>query len=145
MSMRAVGWAKTFPMSGGVREGRKWTREHLAQLPWYETSPDTADAVVLTVSELITNAHLHAHSDAQLVLTWDSRCVHVTVHDDVGGVPQPVRRAPSLAATSGRGISIVDALADSWETHEQQHGKAVTACFVPPSPDGEKHAGHSLK
>jgi anti-sigma regulatory factor (Ser/Thr protein kinase) len=145
MSMRAVGWARTFPISGGVREGRRWTREHLAQLPWYESSPDTVDAVVLAVSELITNAHLHAHSDAQLVLTWDSRCVHVTVHDDAGGADKPVRHADSTAALSGRGIAIVDALADSWETHEQQHGKAVTACFIPEAPDGKKYAGHAQR
>ncbi|MGW7411049.1 ATP-binding protein [Streptomyces sp. NPDC054863] len=130
MSMRAVGWARTFPMSGGVREGRRWTEAHLAQLPWYESSPETVDAVVLAVSELLTNAHLHARSDAQLVLTWDSRCVHISVHDDAGAVP-PARRADSTGATSGRGIAIVDALADSWESHDQQHGKAVSACFTP--------------
>ncbi|MFD3513470.1 ATP-binding protein [Streptomyces sp. NPDC058657] len=129
--MRAVGWARTFPMSGGVRAGRRWTEEHLAQLPWYEDCPDTVDSIVLTVSELITNAHLHAHSDAQLVLTWDSRCVHVSVHDDAGDGGRPVHRPSSTAATSGRGIAIVDALADSWEAHDQQHGKAITACFIP--------------
>ncbi|MFB9518360.1 ATP-binding protein [Streptomyces cremeus] len=121
-------------MSQGVREGRRWTEEHLSQLPWYESCPDTVDSIVLTVSELLTNAHLHARSDAQLVLTWDSRCVHVTVHDDTSGRP-PKQRAESTAATSGRGIAIVDALADSWETHEQQHGKAVTACFTPELPE----------
>ncbi|CAM5450239.1 hypothetical protein GCM10010329_34400 [Streptomyces spiroverticillatus] len=137
MSMRAVGWARTFPVSGGVREGRRWTEQHLSQLPWYESSPDTADSIVLAVSELLTNAHLHARSDAQLVLTWDSRCVHVSVHDDT---PEraPQQRAESTGALSGRGIAIVDALADSWETHEQQHGKAVTACFTPELPEPVK-------
>ncbi|MFI5801635.1 ATP-binding protein [Streptomyces sp. NPDC051561] len=135
MSMRAVGWARTFPMSGGVREGRRWTREHLAQLPWYENDPDTVDAIILSVSELLTNAHLHARSDAQLALTWDSRCVHASVHDDAEDGRRPVRRSSSLGETSGRGIAIVDALADSWEAHDQQHGKAITACFVPAAPE----------
>lgn len=88
MSLRAVGWAQSFPVSHGVRAGRRWTRDHLASLEWTEVAPETVDAILLTVSELITNAHVHAHSDAQLVLTWDSRCLHVSVHDS-DPVPPP--------------------------------------------------------
>nr|MDT0525953.1 ATP-binding protein [Streptomyces sp. DSM 41633] len=70
-TMRAVGWAQSFPVSQGVRAGRHWARGHLASLEWAERSPDTVDSVLIAVSELITNAHRHARSDAQLVLTWD--------------------------------------------------------------------------
>src|SRR4051794_13155285 len=67
----AVGWARRFPIRGGVRAGRAWAADHLAALGWDETAPEVADAVVLAVSELLTNAHVHAHSDAGLVLAWD--------------------------------------------------------------------------
>lgn len=79
--MRAVGWAQSFLMSQGARAGRRWAREHLDSLEWAQNAPDLVDSVLLTVTELITNAHKHAHSDAQLVLTWDSTCLHVSVHD----------------------------------------------------------------
>jgi anti-sigma regulatory factor (Ser/Thr protein kinase) len=102
----------------------------LDTLGWTEEAPDTVDSVLLTVSELITNAHVHAHSTAELVLTWDSRCLHVSVHDSGGG--QPTARTPDDSESSGRGLAIVDALADSYETRSQTNGKTVTACFYPP-------------
>ncbi len=128
--MRAVGWAQSFPMSQGVRAGRHWAREHLDSLAWTRSAPDLVDSVLLAVSELITNAHKHAHSDAQLVLTWDSTCLHVSVHDSSPVLPAAVDRG--LDATGGRGLAIVEVLSDSWEQHRQREGKTVTACFVPP-------------
>lgn len=141
--MRAVGWAQSFPMSQGVRAGRRWVRGHLDSLEWAKSAPDVVDSVLLAVTELITNAHKHARSDAQLVLTWDSACLHVSVHDSSPEPPVPSDRG--LDATGGRGLAIVQALSDGWEHHPQRDGKTVTACFVPPgypapdqalSPDG---------
>lgn len=131
MSMRAVGWARSFPVSSGAREGRRWVREHLDSLEWTAHAPETVDDVLLTVSELITNAHVHAHSDAQLILTWDSRCLHVSVHDSDPDLPTP--RALDTTSPGGRGLALVDALATDWHTHEQPDGKTVTACFTPPA------------
>ncbi|MFH9668713.1 ATP-binding protein [Streptomyces globisporus] len=135
--MRAVGWAQSFPMSQGVRAGRHWAREHLDSLAWTKSAPDLVDSVLLAVSELITNAHKHAHSDAQLVLTWDSTCLHVSVHDSSPVLPAAVDRGPD--ATGGRGLAIVEALSDSWEQHRQRDGKTVTACFVPPGHPDPDH------
>ncbi|MEE1752864.1 ATP-binding protein [Streptomyces sp. SP18CS02] len=129
-SMRAVGWARSFPVSGGVRAGRHWAREHLDSLEWTKDTPELVDDVLLTVSELITNAHVHARSDAQLVLTWDSRCLHVSVHDSGRGLPAP--RTPDTNSPGGRGLVLIDAVADHWHTHAQPDGKTITACFTPP-------------
>lgn len=131
-SIRATGWAQSFPIAQGPRAGRLWTRRHLDTLGWNEWAPDVADAVLLTVSELVTNAHLHAHSDAQLVLVWDNRCLQVSVHDSSTSVPSP--RAADPDSTGGRGMTLVDALADTWSTHRQTNGKTVTACFHGPVP-----------
>ncbi|MFD5140690.1 ATP-binding protein [Streptomyces sp. NPDC058378] len=139
ISLRAMGWAQSFPVSQGVRAGRRWTREHLASLEWTKDAPDTVDAILLSVSELITNAHVHAHSDAQLVLTWDSHCLHVSVHDS-GSLP-PAKQPEDVTTTGGRGLAIVDALADDWTTHPQASGKTVTACFVPPGVSKPLHGG----
>lgn len=130
MSVRAVGWAKSFPVHRGVREARQWCREHLDTLPWTRDAPDTVHSVLLTVSELVTNAHVHAHSSAHLVLTWDGCCLHVSVADADPQLPAP--RHASAHATSGRGLAIIDALADGWDAHAFHGGKTITACFHPP-------------
>ncbi|MDX3529398.1 ATP-binding protein [Streptomyces sp. ID05-39B] len=131
--LRAVGWARTLPMDSSVKAARDWAREHLDALGWSAEAPETADAVLLAVSELITNAHRHARSSAQLVMAWDSRCLHIAVHDHSDELPAP--RQPSTDRVGGRGMLLVDALADSWEARPCPHGKTVTACFRPPGAD----------
>jgi anti-sigma regulatory factor (Ser/Thr protein kinase) len=131
-TVRATGWARSLPLDTEVAEARTWARRRLADLGWTSTAPDTADAVVLTVSELVTNAHRHAHSTAQLVMTWDSRCLHVSVHDSSTELPRSGE--PGDHALGGRGLFLVDALSDSWEARRCPHGKSVTACFRPDDP-----------
>ncbi|MER7960137.1 ATP-binding protein [Streptomyces sp. NPDC096030] len=133
-SLRAVGWARSLPISRGVKTARDWTHDHLAALGWTRTAPDLVDSVVLAVSELVTNAHVHARSDAQLILTWDEKCLHVTVHDSSPELPR--QREASDAALGGRGMFLIDALADEWQARPCPHGKDVTACFQPPSSTG---------
>ncbi|MGW8361640.1 ATP-binding protein [Streptomyces wedmorensis] len=133
-SLRAVGWARALPISSGVKTARDWTREHLVALGWDRTAPDLVDAVVLAVSELVTNAHVHARSDAQLILTRDEECLHVTVHDASSRVPEA--RRPDDGALGGRGMLLIDALADDWQARSCPRGKDVTACFRPPPPLG---------
>ncbi|MCM1945950.1 ATP-binding protein [Streptomyces sp. G2] len=131
-SMKAVGWARSLPLGSSVKTARDWTRGHLTALGWDRAAPDTADSVVLAVSELVTNAHVHARSDAQLILTWDEECLHVTVHDSSRRVPE--QRRPDDGATGGRGLLLIDALADEVRTHPCPRGKDVTACFRPVPP-----------
>ncbi|MCG7208276.1 ATP-binding protein [Streptomyces arenae] len=130
-SLRAVGWARSLPASSGVKAARDWTRGHLATLGWTRTAPDLVDSVLLTVSELVTNAHVHAHSTAQLILVWDEECLHVTVHDTSSYLPE--QRRPDDEAQGGRGMLLVDALADTWQAQRCPRGKDVIACFRPPS------------
>ncbi|GAA4812146.1 ATP-binding protein [Streptomyces ziwulingensis] len=139
-SVRAVGWARSLPMSSDVKAARDWTRERLQTLGWQTSAPETVDAVLLTVSELVTNAHLHAHSSAQLVMTWDNDCLHVAVHDTSADLPTP--RTPSLDRTGGRGMFLVDAVADSWEARPCPYGKTVLACFSPPTSAGDTKENH---
>lgn len=130
-SVKAVGWARSLPLNSGVKAARDWARAHLDSLGWTDDAPQTADAVLLTISELVTNAHVHAHSSAQLVLTWDTRCLHVAVHDASSELPTP--RPPSVEHVGGRGMLLVDALADEWQARACPDGKIVHACFRPPA------------
>lgn len=136
-SVRAVGWARSLPMDHGVKAARDWAREHLDALGWTATAPDTVDAVLLTVSELVTNAHLHAHSDAQLIMALDQHCLHLAVHDASAVLPTP--RDPGTDAVGGRGMLLVDALADTWEAHPCPHGKTIVACFRIPGDGDPEH------
>lgn len=130
-SLRAVGWARSLPLNSEVKAARDWAREHLRAVGWTASAPETVDAVLLTVSELVTNAHVHAHSNAQLVMTWDEHCLHISVHDASSELPAP--RDASTERVGGRGMFLVDALADEWESRSCRHGKSVIACFHSPS------------
>ncbi|MCX5409590.1 ATP-binding protein [Streptomyces sp. NBC_00335] len=131
MAVKAVGWARSFPVSQGVRAAREWTAGHLASLPWSDSAADTGYSVLVCVSELVTNAHLHAVGTAHLVLTWDGSCLHVSVADADPRLPRHRKPAADPDATSGRGLGIVTALADSLDVHACHGGKAITACFRP--------------
>ncbi|MFF8865245.1 ATP-binding protein [Streptomyces sp. NPDC015139] len=128
-SLRAVGWARSLPLNSEVKVARDWARAHLKSLGWTSDYPETVDAVLLAVSELVTNAHAHAHSSAQLVLTWDNNCLHIAVHDASSKLPTP--RPPSTDGLGGRGMLLVDAVADEWEARPCSRGKTVIACFRP--------------
>ncbi|MEU9305372.1 ATP-binding protein [Streptomyces sp. NPDC048269] len=141
MAVKAVGWARSFPIAEGVRAARQWTAGHLASLPWNGSAADTVHSVLLCVSELVTNAHVHAVGTAHLVLTWDGYCLHVSVADADPWLPSPREPDADEGATSGRGLGIVTALADSLDVHACHGGKTITACFRPAGgPD--PHAAH---
>ena len=99
-----------------------------------------ADAVVLMLSELSTNAVLHASTpfDVTLTVAPDGESVHVAVSDNAGGYPAP--QEPDADAPHGRGLHIVRTLADAWgiEMQRDQPGKTVwfTASLV--APDGSE-------
>ncbi|MER5726941.1 ATP-binding protein [Streptomyces sp. NPDC002138] len=131
-AVRAVGWARSLPLDTDAKTARDWTRAHLRTLAWTEGTPQTVCDVLLTVSELVTNAHVHARSSAQLVMTWDEQCLHIAVHDSSREVP--VLRPPSIDRDGGRGVFLVDALADDWTVRACPTGKVVIACFRPPTP-----------
>ncbi|MFJ7773154.1 ATP-binding protein [Streptomyces sp. NPDC097107] len=132
-SLRAVGWARSLPVRSSPKAARDWALGHLKTLDWTDSAPQTVDDVLLTVSELVTNAHVHARSHAQLVMTWDGQCLHVAVHDASRELPTP--RPPSGQRLGGRGMFLVDVLADSWEARPCPDGKTVIACFRPPAED----------
>lgn len=137
--LRAVGWAHSFPVANGARAARVWTAGHLESLDWARDDPDTVYSVLLAVSELVTNAHVHAASTAHLVLTWDGGCLHVSVADADPRLPQP--REAGERATSGRGLGIVAALADTWDVRPGENRKTVTACFRPPGRGRARQGG----
>jgi anti-sigma regulatory factor (Ser/Thr protein kinase) len=68
--------------------------------------------LLLVVSELATNAVLHAKSDFLVVVRQAEHSLGVAVADNDATVPSP--QSPSPERASGRGMRIVQALARRW-------------------------------
>lgn len=81
------------------------------------------DASRLLVSELVTNAVLHARTDMTLVVRLIRTGVRIEVHD--GSPVAPVVRNYEDEAMTGRGLALVDELALRWGVERESDGKAV--------------------
>ena len=84
------------------------------------------DDASLVASELVTNSILHSRTSVRLTLRSDGlNFVRVEVYDENTRVP--VHCPPPSDATSGRGLSLVDATATRWGTDRLADGKTVWA------------------
>jgi len=75
---------------------------------------DLLDAAELLVTELVTNAVVHARSPARVLIVTaaDRGRVRIEVHDDAHEPPRMGSFDPD--AISGRGLALVDAMSDRW-------------------------------
>lgn len=81
------------------------------------------DAVLLLVSELVTNAVIHAHSDVEVVLRLRPARVRVEIVDAAAEYVQ--RRDAASEDQSGRGMALTEALAVAWGVDTLVAGKSV--------------------
>ncbi|MCX4588207.1 ATP-binding protein [Streptomyces sp. NBC_01549] len=80
----------------------------------------------LIVSELVTNAVLHAPlSGARFRLAVGNSTLRCVVSDDGRGIPRVVQTQPD--EVHGRGLLLVSELADRWGVRATENGKAVWA------------------
>ncbi|MFJ9774727.1 ATP-binding protein [Kitasatospora sp. NPDC101157] len=88
--------------------------------------PELSDTAELLTSELVTNALLHTTKGAvfEAVLGSDSR-LRVEVEDGTSRLPGRRRDPEPEYATSGRGLLLVEALADSWGVQLRGDGKVT--------------------
>ena len=77
----------------------------------------------LLVTELVANAMIHAATPAELVLDLSADRLRVEVADTASG--RPVLRAPGPDDPTGRGLMIVEAMADRWGVEDVPPGKVV--------------------
>lgn len=103
-----------------VPEARRALRDLLRQ--WGR--PGRSEIAELLTSELVTNALVHTDHDAVLTATVSPRGLHVEVRDFVGRRPTP-RKQNAEDATHGRGLLLVQSLADAWGVRAHGVGKAV--------------------
>ncbi|WP_435303847.1 ATP-binding protein [Streptomyces phaeoluteigriseus] len=100
------------------------TRRALRELLRHWGRPGQSETAELLTSELVTNALVHTDQDAYLTATVGPDCLRVEVRDFVAGRPQP-RRPDTGDATHGRGLALVQSLADAWGVRPHATGKAV--------------------
>ncbi|MDX3488469.1 ATP-binding protein [Streptomyces sp. ID05-18] len=115
------------PAAGTVADARENARRFLETLQQPVLNPETADAVLLVVSELITNALRHGGGTWTLRLTAHPGLIEVAVSDLS---PQaPLMRNPDLTgATGGFGWRMVKHLSRTTTvTHQPSAGKTVSA------------------
>ena len=118
------GRARRFPgRPEHIRAARQFVAAALAA--W----PAAQEAALLLVSEVVTNAILHSASgddggSLEVRYALDDHEVYVEVVD-AGGVAHRRRHAQYLEGVSGRGLTLVKALASGWGMHNHQAGHVV--------------------
>jgi hypothetical protein len=105
------------PNLAAPAEAREFLRSHIA------TDDDVMDSLVLGVSELVTNAVVHAGTDITVTVRQLSQAIRVEVGDLDPRLPQG--REVSIDADSGRGLSIIEGFGLRWGAKGRAPGKTV--------------------
>lgn len=82
-----------------------------------------ADTLLLLISELVTNAVVHTGCPAVLRMLFGGPGVRVEVADASDRPPAP--RHAEGDDTNGRGLELVDGLADRWGWQREGAGKRI--------------------
>ncbi|MFJ8947411.1 ATP-binding protein [Streptomyces sp. NPDC102395] len=103
--------------SGVVPMARDFARQALYAWGWLPAATAdqraAAEDVLLVVSELVTNACLHAEGPEGLLISCDNKVIRVEVSDR--GTGQPAPRTPHRAGRpGGHGMFIVQRLCLDW-------------------------------
>jgi anti-sigma regulatory factor (Ser/Thr protein kinase) len=116
------------PDPAEVGRARRWARSRLAG-SGIEADEPLAETLVLLVSELVTNAVVHTGCPAVLrmllpgVPATPPGTVRVEVADSSTRAPRP--RQADGDETNGRGLALVDGLADRWGWQHEGAGKRI--------------------
>jgi Histidine kinase-like ATPase domain len=123
--------------SGVVACARDFTRQALYDWGWLPGTSAAARAgaedVLLVVSELVTNACLHAGGAEELRLRFADGVLRMEVADRGTGRPEP--RIPHRGSRpGGHGIFIVQRLCAKWGTEPDEDGPGKTVWAEIPVP-----------
>lgn len=118
------------PVPASVPEARRLVRDLLVTAG----RDDLEDTAALLVSEIVTNALLHAGTPIHVAARLEGRQLRVEVAD--GSLHLPVPRRYGSTAGTGRGLLMVEQLVDDWGVQRQVDGKVVWFTLS----DGERSA-----
>ncbi|GHE80142.1 hypothetical protein GCM10018785_55320 [Streptomyces longispororuber] len=102
-------------------------RGHLRDLLHDWADADQVDSAVLLISEMITNVLVHTDGDALLVaeVTGENGTRRLRAEVSDGSDDLPHKRHPGELASSGRGLVLMDLLADRWGVAPRGEGKSI--------------------
>jgi anti-sigma regulatory factor (Ser/Thr protein kinase) len=109
------------PEPRAVAPARHWARRQLQE---WQLGDEVSFVVVTGLSELVTNAVLHAATEARVTLDLDDRRITVSVTDS-GNRGAPRALARDVTSQRGRGLSLVRSMSDSFGTHRSALGSDV--------------------
>ncbi|MFB7955484.1 SpoIIE family protein phosphatase [Streptomyces sp. NPDC056045] len=102
-------------------------RQQLRELLHDWADPEQVDAAVLMISEMATNVLVHTDGDARMVAQatgeHGERRLRVEVADSSDELPH--KRRPGEMASSGRGLVLMEMLADAWGVDPRGAGKSI--------------------
>ena len=134
---RSAAASRRFPArAASVGQARRFL---LGRLP--DGRAGDADALVLMLSELATNAVRHARTEFEVTVhvVGETRQVVVEVTDGAGGLPTP--QEPTPDGPHGRGLHIVKTLADAWGVDKRRDRPGKTVWFSSTLPAGDGPGG----
>jgi anti-sigma regulatory factor (Ser/Thr protein kinase) len=109
------------PVPTSARQARRFVSDTLAQ--WGDEP--YVEAASLLVSDLVTNAVLHAGSAVEVVVGHDGRHANLRIEVHDSSLRSPRMGGFDLDATSGRGLALVDAISDRWGVENDADGKKI--------------------
>ncbi|MCX4973575.1 MULTISPECIES: ATP-binding protein [unclassified Streptomyces] len=114
------------PDPAEVGRARRWARSRLAGSGIGVDEP-LAETLILLVSELVTNAVVHTGCPAVVRLSMPGGAEATTVRLEVAdsSTRPPIPRHAEGDETNGRGLELVDGLADRWGWSPEGAGKRI--------------------
>ncbi|MGC4986462.1 MULTISPECIES: ATP-binding protein [unclassified Streptomyces] len=114
------------PDPAEVGRARRWARSRLAG-SGIDADEPLAETLILLVSELVTNAVVHTGCPAVLRLCLPGGAGDATVRLEVAdsSARPPMPRHADGDETNGRGLELVDGLADRWGWNPEGAGKRI--------------------
>ena len=101
-------------------------------------APGLRDAIAVMVGELAMNAVQHARTGFQVTVELTDGTLRVEVADRGGDYPA-ARPMPPPSSSRGRGLPIVDSLADDWGITPAPHGPGKSIWFKIAVPASAAH------
>ncbi len=111
-------------------------RRHVARTIGAGPLADLVETASLLVSEVVTNAVLHAGTEIELTCGVEHGSLCVQVRDRSTVTPSP--RHYDAGATTGRGLGLVELLAEEWGVEADEEGKTVWFLLAGPDVGGAR-------
>jgi anti-sigma regulatory factor (Ser/Thr protein kinase) len=116
--------SRSFPaVPESTRAARRFVLQAAGDVP-----PALRDAIAVMVAELAMNAVQHARTDFEVTIDRAAATMRVEVTDSGDGRPA-ARPMPPPQSLRGRGLPLVDSLADAWGVTPSPHGPGKSIWF----------------